>query len=95
MSIKMPMDPELYEAAEKVMEVIEAKLQAERHRSAEAVLGHPLALAYGRWHDLLVSKYVNSPPPPAPPVMVPTKKIRPPQPASHPWKRRAVMPKKT
>jgi hypothetical protein len=97
MTIKMPMDQDLYDAAVKVTDAIEEKLATEPRREDHEVLGRSIAAAYRSWRSLLVSKYVTSSTEPAPEdVAPPEPKLdgrRNNQPAkpqkSHPWRARA------
>ncbi len=65
--IKMPMDPDLYDAAVEVMDAIEEKLdKADRRATEEDVLGRSLAIAYQRWRTRLICKYATTTEKPAP-----------------------------
>jgi len=60
MTLKMPMDQDLYDAAVKVMDKIEERLLAsERRLSDEDVLGAAVADAYRSWRTLLVGRYAS------------------------------------
>jgi len=59
MTVRMPMDQDLYDAAVKVLDTIEDKLiKSPRSLTDEEVLGRSTAEAYRSWRALLVSKYL-------------------------------------
>lgn len=63
MSIKVPMDPNLYAAAIKVMDAIEEKLLVAANKRSpqyeEELLGLRLAEAYRDWTSAVVTAYVS------------------------------------
>jgi len=79
--INVPMDQELYEAALKVMDEIDARLRSDRKAAPEELmLGRPLVNAYERWQSMLVSKYTRDDPEPEPEA--PPEPIEEPKPGS-------------
>lgn len=98
--IRMPMDEELYDAAVAVIDEIEEKLAAHRDSSVESVLGHRLADAYKRWQTLLIGKYSKSADDPTDSpldTLHPTHAAerKPRWEGGHPWRNRAVLPKRS
>lgn len=101
MPIKMPMDQELYDAAMKIIEVIEQRLiENPRRIDNEEILGSDLADAYSRWQSIAVAKYASTPDATieddAPEERLDGRRHnRPPRPKkNHVWKGRAVLPKR-
>lgn len=102
MPIKVPMDQELYDAAMKIIEVIEQRLiDSPRRVDNEEVLGSDLADAYSRWQSVAITKYASTPDAAIDDDVVPEKRLdgrrhnRPPRPKkNHAWKGRAVLPKR-
>jgi hypothetical protein len=82
------MDQDLYDAAMDVMEAIEDKL-ATTDEVDEEVLGRNLAQKFRRWQSLALLKYIDPGPEPEPDQV-----RRPPPKKNHPWKGRAVLPKR-
>lgn len=62
MTIRVPMDQDLYDAAMKVMETLDEKMRrADRKATEEEVLGgKATAEAYRSWQRLLICKFCNS-----------------------------------
>ncbi len=102
MPIKVPMDKELYDAAMKIIEVIEQRLiDNPRRVDNEEVLGSDLADAYSRWQSIAVAKYASTPDAGIDDVIVSDQRLdgrrhnRPRRPKkNHAWKGRAVLPKR-
>jgi len=90
MTLKLPMDQDLYDAAMKVMDKIEERLlMSERRLSEEDVLGAGVADAYRSWRTLLVGRYTNAVPVEveAEPKIDGRRNNRPVRPSKgHPWR---------
>jgi len=83
------MDQDLYDAAMDVMEAIEEKLAAaDRQQVDEEVLGNHLAQKFRRWQSLAILKYIDGPEP------EPNRSRHPSPKKNHPWRGRAVLPKR-
>jgi hypothetical protein len=80
------MDQDLYDAVMDVMEAIEDKLAtADRQQADEEVLGKHLAQKFRRWQLLAIFYKTKS---------EPEQSRRPPLKKNHPWRGRAVLPKR-